>query len=667
MSIPLNTIYSYFETGDFPTQDQFQASWSSFWHKDEVIPTTKIAGLENLLQNKADKNIFELHVSNPDAHADHLAKKDASNLTAGNVQSWKEALGVGELPGNIATVDNGDQTGNVYTKKQSDTRYMIWDDFVNEDEKILAEKIEALGLTTLIESKETTIAGFAGNSGGYQFEDNDFIAVPDNNGNFSLYMFKGGEKKNVQNYLPTGISNVTIGMVEGLQAALNGKMDKPSVSGNYIASVLDGMVNWKAINISANSLVQWNGTNFSAANMYNSPGGNIGIATKSPSELLQIAGRVKTEALVFDVNSETRRNQMTYDGSKFWGTSLESAKRPFMYADYDGELELWSSMTEQQRTRIKTVMNGGWTTNAMSVGLVYPPVIPKATNPGNITFITLIGSNLNVNPASFTVAIVNADGDAVEIIDNSKVTLLNANMLNFSFNSQNYALGYYRVRIWNGAAEYTTPMNFTVIATGSASEIDISDNRWSRVTIGDQPFNKELVNTFGELNIGHDKDLYNYAGQNYNAVLVAYYMKSYLKATDDFVIEGAVSKVGRNFNPFGGSTGFGITTSQSNSLSAEKISGAMAVANNGPLYALFVTGGSGAVNLGDGDSMRFIIAKRANYVTTSIFKDDGTVGISANIIDNSQPTPIRFKVFATAFQYTELATFGVKVTSIKKI
>ncbi len=40
-----------------------------------------------------------------------------------------------------------------------------------------------------------------------------FIAVPDEKGNFSLYLFKGGEKNDKNNYLPTGISNVTIGMV----------------------------------------------------------------------------------------------------------------------------------------------------------------------------------------------------------------------------------------------------------------------------------------------------------------------------------------------------------------------------------------------------------------------------------------------------------------------
>ncbi len=326
-----------------------------------------------------------------------------------------------------------------------------------------------------------------------------------------------------------------------------------------------------------------------------------------------------------------------------------------------------TSLTEAERTAWKTAMNGGWTTNAMSVGLIYPSVVTKSTNPNNLTFITLIGSNLNLNPTSFTVKIINSAGSVVETINNSKVTLLNANILNFSFNLQSYALGDYKVKLWNGVAEYTTPVTFTVINSGSATEVDISSNVWSRVTAGNLPFDNELVNISNELNIGYDADLYNYVGQNYNAVLVAYYMQSFLNATEDFVIEGVVTKSGQNYNPFGGSTGFGITTSSTNSLSAEKISGAMANANNTSINASFVTGGFGNVNLGNGDSMRFIISKRANFVTTSIYKDDGSISIATNVIDNNQATPIRFKIFATAFQYSGQATFGVKISSVRKI
>ncbi|WP_131707594.1 hypothetical protein [Chryseobacterium angstadtii] len=463
MSIPLNTIYSYFETGDFPTQDQFQASWSSFWHKDEVIPTTKIAGLENLLQNKADKNIFELHVSNPDAHADHLAKKDASNLTAGNVQSWKTALGVGELPDNIATVDNGDQTGNVYTKRQSDTRYMIWDDFVNEDEKILAEKIEALGITTLIEATEISIATFAANSGSYQFEDHDFIAIPDNRGNFSLYMFKGGNKKEVKSYLPTGLSNITIGMVEGLENSLAGKMDKPYTEGNYMAFTHSEGIDWKAINPDPNYLLYWDGNNFMPSPVYYN-GGGLGIGTKSPQASLHLMGNVRAAAAAFDINYEARKDQITYDGTKFWGTNSSTVRRPFMFADYNAEVELWSSLTDAQKTDLKTIMNGGWSTGTMSVALITPPVVDVSDKN---YWISLKGANLNLNPTSYSLEIMANDGTTVvAVVPNSQIQLYTNGLdLSFYFNFKNIPTGNYKLRLWNGVAYYVTSMTVNVVAT----------------------------------------------------------------------------------------------------------------------------------------------------------------------------------------------------------
>jgi hypothetical protein len=46
MSIPLETIYSYFESGDLPTQEQFRDSWSSFWHKDESILPSNVATVD---------------------------------------------------------------------------------------------------------------------------------------------------------------------------------------------------------------------------------------------------------------------------------------------------------------------------------------------------------------------------------------------------------------------------------------------------------------------------------------------------------------------------------------------------------------------------------------------------------------------------------------------
>ncbi|MDY3337780.1 hypothetical protein PG279_01140 [Riemerella anatipestifer] len=102
-----NTIKNWFRNNLKPTQEQFWAWVDSFWHKSEKIPQTQIEGLGDSLANKAD--VSQLNAK---------ANTDASGLSAENIISWKEALGVRELPSNIATVDSGFGEGNVHTKEQ---------------------------------------------------------------------------------------------------------------------------------------------------------------------------------------------------------------------------------------------------------------------------------------------------------------------------------------------------------------------------------------------------------------------------------------------------------------------------------------------------------------------------------------------------------------------
>jgi len=165
----LETILSWFQTGDNPTEEEFRQTFSSFRHNDTKIPIKDVDGLESSLNNKLNVN-----------------------------------------------------------------------DYV-KDGKIRADKIEALGLTDLIESNESNISEFITNFYKYEFQQNDFIAVPDEKGNFSLYLFKGGEKNNKNNYLPTGISNVTIGMVQGLQSELDKKIDLPVTDGNFYIKKSSGL------------------------------------------------------------------------------------------------------------------------------------------------------------------------------------------------------------------------------------------------------------------------------------------------------------------------------------------------------------------------------------------------------------------------------------------
>ncbi|MCU7567984.1 hypothetical protein OKE68_04250, partial [Riemerella anatipestifer] len=107
MATDKNIIKNWFRNGLKPTQEQFWAWIDSFYHKSDKIPQTQIEGLDGSLANKAD--VSQLNAK---------ANTDASGLSAENIISWKEALGVGELPSNIATVDSGDIEGNVHTKEQ---------------------------------------------------------------------------------------------------------------------------------------------------------------------------------------------------------------------------------------------------------------------------------------------------------------------------------------------------------------------------------------------------------------------------------------------------------------------------------------------------------------------------------------------------------------------
>jgi hypothetical protein len=74
MATDKNTLKSWFETGDIPTQEQFWALIDSFFHKEESIPITSIAQIENILNGKADKEAFDNHLTDQDAHPNLLTK-----------------------------------------------------------------------------------------------------------------------------------------------------------------------------------------------------------------------------------------------------------------------------------------------------------------------------------------------------------------------------------------------------------------------------------------------------------------------------------------------------------------------------------------------------------------------------------------------------------------
>lgn len=555
MSTPINTILSWFETGDFPTQEQFAASWTSFYHKDESIPMDKVENLNNKLLEKVDKSVYNAHLTNENAHVTTLAKLDASNLNDANIQAWKTILGVGSLPPNVGLIDDIPNAlqGNVYTKDQSNALYMALETYVNGNGKILADMIEALGLTDLIEAVETSITAFAANSGNYTFQDNDFIAIP-NNGTYSLYMYKGGDKTVSANYLPTGLTNITIAMVQGLQAALDAKLDKPTGAGNFFVNRTGTVSGYRLINPAANYLLFWNNTDFVASDIYNSSG-RYGIGTTTPSEMLHLNnGRIRAKAMVFDENTESLPYQITHTNRRFYGSDLTGAKRMFMYRDFADYKALWESFTDAQKNEIKTIANGGWTTNTMSVAIITPPIAAKQDI---AQWFILRGANLNLNPASFAVYLVDSGGTEYQV-PNSQVQLYTNGLdLSFWYNFKDLAFGVYKIRLWNGVASYTTGASVTITLVSNVTPIDFSGMTWEEMSSTPAEVDN-TINATGTT-VSHFPNVANHAYTAFETIVCSAKSSTIINANENFYLKTSITVGSGRLTSWGNMVGVGLS------------------------------------------------------------------------------------------------------------
>ena len=93
-------------------RDAFAKTFDAIEERVATLPTT--ATTDEIKQN--------LEAGNR-AIQDALTTKagvDAENLREEDIAKWKQKLGVGELPSNIATIDEGNKQGNTYTKTKID-------------------------------------------------------------------------------------------------------------------------------------------------------------------------------------------------------------------------------------------------------------------------------------------------------------------------------------------------------------------------------------------------------------------------------------------------------------------------------------------------------------------------------------------------------------------
>lgn len=74
MATNINTILNWFKTDLIPTQEQFWATFLSFWHKDDEIPQSAISNLIDTLNAKVERTQFDAHKTASDAHSELFAK-----------------------------------------------------------------------------------------------------------------------------------------------------------------------------------------------------------------------------------------------------------------------------------------------------------------------------------------------------------------------------------------------------------------------------------------------------------------------------------------------------------------------------------------------------------------------------------------------------------------
>lgn len=69
-----NELKNWFKSGLKPTQSQFWTVWDSFWHKKDAIPVNSIEGMQEILDEKANAEALQNHLTDENAHADKLTE-----------------------------------------------------------------------------------------------------------------------------------------------------------------------------------------------------------------------------------------------------------------------------------------------------------------------------------------------------------------------------------------------------------------------------------------------------------------------------------------------------------------------------------------------------------------------------------------------------------------
>lgn len=310
-------------------------------------------------------------------------------------------------------------------------------------------------------------------------------------------------------------------------------------------------------------------------------------------------------------------------------------------------IDIPSQLTDVEKTTWKTAMNGGWTTNTMSVAFISPVVVKKVNRP---VWIVLRGANLNLPPTSFSIEIMDSTGtDVIATIPNSNVNFINSSELNFWFNFNDFPESSYKIRLWNGVAYYVTGVTFNVASI--TNSIDFSDNIWNVVTYNNIAND---ISSTSSTSIVYKTNaaVFPYTTTIGNSTKVFSALSKVFATTEDnFYIEFDTQT--SILYPSTDFSWMGITLATVNSLNNDILFGSVAWKNNSGQSLNDInrkTMGLDYAYTTDGSWSKTIIIKRNNFITVIMNVVSG--GVSKSSIGtysfNNTNQEIRLKMLANA-------------------
>ena len=109
MKVSLSQIKAWFKKGMYPTESQFDNTFDSFWHKDDVLPLSAIQNLTQVLNDKANVALLNTKADADHNHDDAYAAKIHTHdqyLTGHQDISGKADKVVDAVAGDLAALDD---------------------------------------------------------------------------------------------------------------------------------------------------------------------------------------------------------------------------------------------------------------------------------------------------------------------------------------------------------------------------------------------------------------------------------------------------------------------------------------------------------------------------------------------------------------------------------